>query len=147
MQILWSVSLVLIMAKYLSEAEREDWAKEISNVTPLKKNIADIQIRKNKVTTVDKAPLAHNIELDLHGYTLQQAFDILHNTLEKARSHKVKNIRVITGKGGGEESMQKLLSKWLQNEKLAKHVISCDIASPKEGGSGAYNVKLKNYKL
>ena len=87
-------------------------------------------------------------KLDLHGYKLQDAENNFYNFVIKCHEKGNRNLLIITGKGqDGEGKIRKSLHTWINKNELSKLVIFYTHASPKDGGYGAYYVRLrKNFK-
>ena len=87
-------------------------------------------------------------KLDLHGYKLHDAEKIFYNFVIKSHQQGNRNLLIITGKGqDGEGKIRKSLHTWINTTELSKLVIFYTHASPKDGGFGAYYVRLrKNFK-
>ena len=87
-------------------------------------------------------------KLDLHGYKLHDAEKNFYNFITKSYEQGNRNLLIITGKGqDGEGKIRKSLHTWINKNELSKLVIFYTHASPKDGGYGAYYVRLrKNFK-
>lgn len=82
--------------------------------------------------------------LDLHGYRQQQAIDELGLFLQQSSSAHFRFLLIIHGKGSRSESQAKLrplVQHWLQQQ---ANVLAFCPAQPRDGGSGASYVYLKN---
>ena len=86
--------------------------------------------------------------LDLHGYKLHDAEKNFYSFITKNYEQCNRNHLIITGKGqDGEGKISKSLHTWINKNELSKLVIFYTHASPKDGGYGAYYVRLrKNFK-
>lgn len=83
--------------------------------------------------------------LDLHGYRQQQAIDQLYLFLQQALSAQLRFVLIIHGKGFRSESqaiIRPLVQHWLQQQ---PNVLAFCPAQPRDGGSGASYVYLKNH--
>ena len=77
------------MKKKLSEKDRKDWEKFINNDEKIKdKDIELDNIKEIKSKT-----------LDLHGYTLENANQLVKNFILNSYSQGIKELNIITGKG------------------------------------------------
>ena len=87
-------------------------------------------------------------KLDLHGYKLHDAEKNFYNFITKSYEQGNRNLLIITGKGqDGEGKIRKSLHTWINKNQLSKLVIFYTHASRKDGGYGAYYVRLrKNFK-
>lgn len=83
-------------------------------------------------------------ELDLHGLTVDAAYERLVAFLQNCRSRDIRCIRVIHGKGHGSKHGRPVLKgkidRWLR---LRNEVIAFCSAPPMDGGTGALYVLLK----
>lgn len=85
--------------------------------------------------------------LDLHGMTQTEAFDALYVFLSAAIAHGKRTVLVITGKGLRSEGvLKKMLPLWLEEPKLRPHIIAVSLAQPKDGGSGAFYLRLRRQR-
>lgn len=83
--------------------------------------------------------------LDLHGYTLDKAREVLFNFI---RTHSMKGSRcllLITGKGGlmGRGVLRAELPAWMNSGEIRSLILSYVFAKPKDGGDGAFYILLK----
>ena len=87
-------------------------------------------------------------KIDLHGYKLHDAEKNFYNFVIKCHEQGNRNLLIVTGKGqNGEGKIRKSLHTWINKNNLSKLVIFYTHASPKDGGYGAYYVRLrKNIK-
>ena len=87
-------------------------------------------------------------KLDLHGYKLHDAEENFYSFITKSYEQGNRNLLIITGKGqDGEGKIRKSLHTWINKFGFSKLVIFYTHASPKDGGYGAYYVRLrKNFK-
>ena len=77
------------MKKKLSEKDRKDWEKFINNDEKIKdKDIELDNIKEIKSKT-----------LDLHGYTLENANQLVKNFILNSYNQGIKELTIITGKG------------------------------------------------
>jgi DNA-nicking Smr family endonuclease len=86
-------------------------------------------------------------KIDLHGYTLQDAYNIFAEFIEYAHESGFKNLLVVTGKGNytGEFSKQTInyeFAGWCQNPALRRYIKSFSTAEIRHGGAGAFYVRL-----
>ena len=83
-------------------------------------------------------------KLDLHGYRLHDAEKIFYNFVIKSHQQGNRNLLIITGKGqDGEGKIRNSLHTWINKNDLSKLVIYYTHASPKDGGYGAYYIRLR----
>lgn len=98
-------------------------------------------------TTLQKLKKGHycsDIELDLHGLTVQQATDELLDFLTTAAARQLRCIRLIHGKGNRSEQQSPVLKSWI-NQWLRQRpeVLAFCSARQRDGGTGALYVLLK----
>ncbi|MFO1468178.1 MAG: Smr/MutS family protein [Steroidobacteraceae bacterium] len=83
-------------------------------------------------------------EIDLHGMTLQQAWDTLADFIEQGRARAQRCVRIVHGKGyrsGGRGPVLKsAVNDWLRHN---HDVIAFVSARPLDGGAGALYVLLR----
>jgi DNA-nicking Smr family endonuclease len=82
--------------------------------------------------------------LDLHGMTQQEAFEALHGFISACIAQGKRTVLIITGKGkmsGG--VLKQKLPLWLEEPSLRRHIIAVTPAQPKDGGSGAFYLRLR----
>lgn len=97
---------------------------------------------KKKLAKGDIRPEA---KIDLHGMTQSQAHTAFCNFVTKAIKNKKRTLLIITGKGknfGG--VLRKNFPLWLEREELQEHVVAIMPAAQKDGGEGAFYIRLKN---
>lgn len=89
--------------------------------------------------------------LDLHGFTLPEAFSALCARVRNSRAQGVRLLLVITGKGrargpGGVEGDGKLrqaMPGWLSDAAIHPHVVAATAANRTHGGGGAFYLLLR----
>jgi DNA-nicking Smr family endonuclease len=83
-------------------------------------------------------------EIDLHGFTRDQAREVLHDFLQRMKRRGVRCVRVIHGVGygssGGEPVLRGMVHSWLVQE---DDVVAFCVAGRKDGGHGALIVLLR----
>ena len=134
------------MSDKISEKDKKDWQKFISG----KEKLSDKDLKKNINKSI-KTKL-----IDLHGYSLESANQIIENFIIKSFEEGVTKLIVITGKGLHSNNqnnpyVSKDLSilkysvpEYIQNNKnLARIVDLIQDARIEDGGSGAFYVYLK----
>ncbi len=83
--------------------------------------------------------------LDLHGFTVQEAYALFVRFLNYHVQNGTKRIVVITGKGKDDKGVLKLeFPKWLENPTLKENVAK--VALPESYGGGAFELMLKQRK-
>lgn len=79
--------------------------------------------------------------------TQGEAFDALCRFIAASASQGKKTLLVITGKGLKSDGvLRRMLPLWLENPLLKKYVQSITAAEPKDGGTGAFYVRLRTTK-
>ena len=81
--------------------------------------------------------------LDLHGLTIDQAYEKISNII---LNEKYKYVLIITGKGihsNTDDTIKTSFLKWLTIDKFKERIKKYKIADKKHGGDGAYYLWLK----
>ena len=78
------------MKKKISDKDKKDWLKFLNSDEKLE--IKDFDKKNLKITSDDKT-------IDLHGYSLDDANQLIHNFILSCYENKISKIKVITGKG------------------------------------------------
>ena len=130
----------------ISDKDKKDWQKFI--------------LSKDKVPNKDlkqqnKSPLKVK-SIDLHGYTLEQANNVIEEFILKAFEEKISKLIVVTGKGiHSDVEKNPYISKDLSilkysvpefiknNRNLMKIINDIQAASIADGGDGAFYIFLK----
>lgn len=82
--------------------------------------------------------------IDLHGMTQDEAFASLRRFIRAAVKSEKRTVLVITGKGEKSQGvLKRMLPLWLQDGDIAPHVIGFSAASAKDGGAGAWYLRLR----
>lgn len=84
--------------------------------------------------------------IDLHGMTQDEAFRALGRFLAKADRYGWRTLLVITGKGRVSEGggvLRRMLPIWLEDGIWHNRVLACVPAQPRDGGSGAFYLRLR----
>lgn len=98
-------------------------------------------------TKLRRGQLALEGRLDLHGMTQREAFEALHRFIYSAVAQKKRTVLLITGKGLRSEGvLRRMLPLWLEDPELNKHLIALTPAQPKDGGSGAFYLRLRKQR-
>ena len=95
-----------------------------------------------------------DLKYDLHGYSLQKAFDKVDEIFDLSKKKNLTNILIVTGKGLRSKAFEdpyksedlSLLRYAIPNyikKNYQNRIISISIASIENGGEGAYELKLK----
>lgn len=85
--------------------------------------------------------------IDLHGYTIEQAYNGLINEITQAYNAEKRYLLIITGKGMRSENKENTLKRhvpsWLSGQELRPMISATSTASKNHGGEGALYVVLK----
>ena len=85
--------------------------------------------------------------LDLHGYRLNEAKILFFEFLQKSFNSKKRNILIISGKGEhGKGKIKHSIPLWIVTQSLSPLIHFYSFAAPKDGGSGAYYIRLRKNK-
>tara|TARA_B100001142_G_scaffold324003_1_gene375016 strand:- start:863 stop:1285 length:423 start_codon:yes stop_codon:yes gene_type:complete len=135
------------LSKKISDKDKEDWQRFISNKEKLdnKDELLNKNLKINLVKTID-----------LHGLSLEEANKTIDAFIHKCFSKKISKIIVITGKGlRSKNDANPYVSKNLSilkysvpefiqsNENLVKMIKKVSDADIEDGGSGAFYIYLK----
>jgi DNA-nicking Smr family endonuclease len=82
--------------------------------------------------------------LDLHGITSSKALNKLENMLDQAWSEGLRTLHIIHGKGHGSEGRPVIKNMVHQALYEHPHVLAYASCTPRDGGTGALYVLLKN---
>ena len=139
------------MNKKISDKDRKDWQDFTSNKDRLPNK--DFNLNKNR----NEKEIIKTI--DLHGFSLENANNVIEEFITKCFENNVSKIIVITGKGLRSKSTENpYVSKDLSilkhsvpdfiksRQNLMKLIIQIKEANIEEGGQGAFNIFLKKFK-
>ena len=137
------------MSNDISDKDKKDWQEFVSS----KKKLYDKDQKKQTETFVDIR------SIDLHGYTLEEANQVIEAFINKSYLENVKKLIIVTGKGlHSQNEKNPYVSKDLSilkysvpefikgNQNLMKKIIEIKDADIKDGGSGSFYVYLKKLK-
>ena len=87
--------------------------------------------------------------LDLHGYTLDKAFEVLKNFIHEQSRRNSRCLLLITGKGGmlGRGVLKAEMPVWMNSAEIRSLILSYTTAQPKDGGDGAFYILLKRNRM
>ena len=139
------------MKRKISDQDKKDWQNFISNKEKLSNK--DLYLSNNKI---EKEIIK---TIDLHGFSLEYANNIIEEFIIQCFKKNVNKIIVITGKGLRSKSINNpYLSKDLSILKhsvpdfikskpnLIKIIKNIEEAKIKDGGGGAFYIFLKKFK-
>ena len=102
-------------------------------------------VQKRILADLQRGAIPRELELDLHGLTVVFAAQLCKEFLADCIQHRVRCAHIIHGKGYGSEERQPVLKRkvnyWLR---LRSDVLAFCSATPREGGTGALYVLLRN---
>ena len=135
------------MSKKLSDKDKKDWQKFLSNKEKLPNK--DQFIKKNVNKNIIKI-------IDLHGYSLDIANKTIEEFIVKSFKDKVSKIIVITGKGNRSKNklnpyvsnnlsiLKYSVPEYIEsNKNLMKIIREISEAQIEDGGAGAFCIYLK----
>lgn len=119
------------MTKGLTEEDRKIWeivAKTISPVGSPREATRRVEL------------ISISTKIDLHGYTLEDAYDIIYEYLQVCKENQLKEIVIVTGIGPAEpaNSICREFPMWMKTPKFSKYIRS--FVAERNGGS--WRVKL-----
>ncbi|MDA9753027.1 Smr/MutS family protein [Candidatus Pelagibacter sp.] len=130
----------------ISDKDKQDWDNFLSSKDKL----------FNKDQKSDQKINLKTINIDLHGFSLEKANEIIERSINNSFNKGVSKIIVVTGKGlHSDIDKDPYVSKNLSilkhsvpdfiknNVELMKKIISLKDANNKDGGSGAFYIFLK----
>ena len=137
------------MNKKISEKDKKDWQDFVSNKKKLPNKDFNLpKIKKEIVQTID-----------LHGFSLENANNVIEKFIVQCFEKGVKKIIVITGKGlRSKNTSNPYISKDLSilrysvpefiqsRTNLMKIIKQTNKADIEDGGEGAFYIYLKNFK-
>ena len=138
------------MTDNISEKDKKDWETFLSNNEKLPNK--DNRLQKKKISLQMRS-------IDLHGYTLDHANQLIYDFINNCYQDNISKIIVVTGKGlHSQNEKNPYVSKDLSilkysipefienNIDLMKMIIEIKDAKDKDGGSGAFYIYLKKKK-
>ena len=137
------------MNNQISDKDKKDWQNFLSK----KEKLPD----KDNSQTKDKSIKIS--EIDLHGFTLDEANKIVDRFINESYEKGINKIRIVTGKGlHSDNEKNPYISKDLsilrysipeyikKNNDLMKLIIEFKEATIQDGGDGAFYIHLKKNK-
>ena len=136
------------MKKKISDKDKKDWLKFLNSEEKLE--IKDLDKKNSKIIPDKKI-------IDLHGYSLDEANQLIHNFILSCYENKISKIKVITGKGLRSKNNQnpynssdlsilkysvpEYINSNLELTKVIKYINKEDIDSISKG---SFDIFLKN---
>ena len=114
-----------------------------------KKNNAneDLQINKSTLLKLKRGKINIEAQLDLHGYSKNNAKNVVKNFIRESVSNNLRCILIITGKKntfwGASGVLRESLPDWLKEEDISYMSLANCFATIKDGGDGARYVLLR----
>ena len=149
-KILWK-----LFTKNLNKSSKSNQKKTILKNENFKNNIKKldelklgqgIALSKKNIKDFSKGNVFIENKLDLHGYNLVEAKNLLENFINQSVKNNKRLILVITGKGKEEEGIIKNnIISWLNTKDLRNKILATSFASKKHGGSGAIYILLRKF--
>ena len=104
-------------------------------------------IRLQDFTKLKKGAFPNQAQLDLHGYTYEEAHIALLDFIASAHQEELRYVRVVHGKGYNSDEQYPIL-KNLVNQSLREltAILAFCSAPEKDGGAGAVNILLKKVR-
>ena len=137
------------MNNQISDKDKKDWQNFLSKKEKLPDK--DNSQSRNKPIKIS--------EIDLHGFTLDEANKTVERLINKSYDEGVSKIRIVTGKGlHSDNEKNPYISKDFsilkysvpeyikKNNELMKLIIEFKEASSHDGGEGAFYIHLKKNK-
>tara|TARA_Y100000741_G_scaffold322185_1_gene271760 strand:- start:242 stop:658 length:417 start_codon:yes stop_codon:yes gene_type:complete len=134
----------------ISEKDKKDWETFLSNNEKLSNK--DSRLQEKKISLKIRS-------IDLHGYTLDRANQLIYDFINNCYQDNISKIIVVTGKGlHSQNEKNPYVSKDLSilkysipefienNIDLMKMIIEIKDAKDEDGGSGAFYIYLKKKK-
>ena len=105
-----------------------------------------IALSKKKIKDFNKGNIFIENKLDLHGFNLDEARNLLENFINQSIKNKNRVILVITGKGKeGEDTIKNNILSWLNSKDLRNKILAVNYASRKHGGTGAIYILFRKF--
>ena len=137
------------MNNQISDKDKKDWQNFLSKKEKL----------PNKDNSYSKYKVTKTSEIDLHGFTLDEANKKLERFINESYDKGITKIRIVTGKGlHSDNEKNPYISKDLsilrysvpeyikKNNELMKLIIEFEEAPRHDGGEGAFYINLKKNK-
>ena len=125
--------------------KNENFKNNIKNFDELKLG-QGVALSKKNIKDFNKGNVFIENKLDLHGFNLVEAKNLLENFINQSLKNNKRLILVITGKGNkGEGVIKNNIISWLNNKNLRNKILAVNYASKKHGGTGAIYILLKKF--
>ena len=144
-----------LFTKNLNKYSKSNKKRTISRNTKFKKNTKKlhelklgqgIALSKKNIRNFSKGNVFIENKLDLHGFNLVEAKNLLEKFINQAVKNNKRLILVITGKGKeGEGIIKNNIVSWLNAKDIRNKILAVNYASKKHGGSGAIYILLRKF--
>jgi DNA-nicking Smr family endonuclease len=150
------------LTKTTSDHHRSDAIKRglpLSSSSPFpisnalrKSDLQPADLQEHRVSGISRADakritsgqIAPTATLDLHGMTAASAHVALKRFIDEKYHQGHHHVLIITGKGDkGKGIIRSSLPDWLNEPPLSHQVVAFHPAKPKDGGAGAWYIKLR----
>ena len=135
------------MIKKISKKDKRDW-----------KNFLDSEetIENKDINIIENEKNSHSRSIDLHGYTLENANEIISNFISECHLNNINKIKVITGKGSRSKNkddpylstdlsiLKYSVPDYIKNNfELMKKIKKLDLDSVDDINKGSFDIILK----
>jgi DNA-nicking Smr family endonuclease len=103
------------LSKIMEDNDKEEWMRAINGVQPLDQK----QTISMKNVPVFTGPTKEVLTYDLHGMTVQQAFDHTIKLCARGYECNMSQITIVTGKSG---QIRREFEAWLENPSISRYV-------------------------
>ena len=144
-----------LFTKNLNKSSKSNKKKTISKNKKFKNNTKElhklklgqgIALSKKNIRNFSKGNVFIENKLDLHGYNLVEAKNLLENFINQSVENGKRLILVITGKGKvGEGIIKNNIISWLNTKDFRNKILAVNYAPKKHGGSGAIYIFLRKF--
>ena len=144
-----------LFTKNLNKSSKSNKKKIILKNKNFKNNIKDLDelklgqrtaLSKKNIKDFSKGNVFIENKLDLHGFNLVEAKNLLENFINQSVKNNKRLILVITGKGKeGEGIIKNNIISWLNRKDLRNKILAVNYASKKHGGCGAIYILLRKF--
>ena len=104
-------------------------------------------INYSTVKRMDKGDYPIDGSLDLHGFSINDAFEFFFKFINTSYYKKHRMLLVVTGKGlrfsNESPSINKMLQRWINVPGIIEKILRYNYAIQRHGGKGAYYILLK----
>ena len=132
----------------MKQEDMDVWNEVIKTVTPLGQTEKLPLLKRlfpRRFFYFSRPPLS--TRLDLHQFTLQEAFDAFNGFINEHGVLGTRSVLVVTGKGAdGKGLLRKEFPLWTERAGIREKIQRIEQAPPHMGGEGAFLVYLKRKK-